>query len=78
MQFLITKEVKNLRDIFPDPPNPKDIPGCDKNVVLATLPAIIGSMMAQETLKLIVNMNTSKNQLIIFNTQNWTFKKLNY
>ncbi len=69
---------KNLRDIFPEPPNPKDIPGCDENGVLATLPAIIGSMMAQETLKLIVNMNTSKNQLIIFNTQNWTFKKLNY
>ena len=30
---------KNLRDLFPEPPNPKDVPNCNANGVLGTLPA---------------------------------------
>ncbi|WP_395058515.1 HesA/MoeB/ThiF family protein [Flavobacterium sp.] len=69
---------KNLRDIFPEAPDPKDVPNCNFNGVLGTLPGIIGTMMAHETLKLIADLPTLKNELIIFNTLDWSFKKLNF
>ncbi len=69
---------KNLRDLFPEMPDPKDVPNCDLNGVLGTLPGIIGNMMAHETLKLILELPTLKNELIIFNTLNWNFTKLNF
>lgn len=69
---------KNLRDLFPKPPNPKDVPNCNLNGVLGTLPGIIGSMMAHETLKLIMDLPTLENELILFNTLDWSFKKLRF
>lgn len=72
------KGSKNLRDLFPEMPDPKDVPNCNLNGVLGTLPGIIGTMMAQETLKLILGLPTLKNELILFHTLNWTFTKLNF
>lgn len=72
------KGSKNLRDIFPEPPNPKDIPGCDENGVLPTLPAIIGSMMAHETLKAITGASVLTNSLIILETKNYRFSKIQF
>jgi adenylyltransferase/sulfurtransferase len=56
---------KNLRDLFPEPPT-KDVPNCNLNGVLGTLPGIIGTMMAQETLKLIMDLPTLENELPIY------------
>lgn len=72
------KGSKNLRDIFPLPPNPEDVPNCSLNGVLGTLPGIIGTMMAQETLKLIMDLPTLENELLLFNTLNWQFNKLKF
>lgn len=72
------KGSKNLRDLFPEMPDPKEVPNCNLNGVLGTLPGIIGTMMAQETLKLILELPTLKNELILFNTLNWSFTKLNF
>lgn len=72
------KGSKNLRDLFPEPPNPQDVPNCSLNGVLGTLPGIIGTMMAHETLKIITNLPVLENELIIFNTLNWNFTKLNF
>jgi len=69
---------KNLRDLFPEMPDPKDVPNCNLNGVLGTLPGIIGTMMAHETLKLIIGLPSLKNELLIFNTLNWNFTKLNF
>ncbi|TPG39264.1 HesA/MoeB/ThiF family protein [Flavobacterium pectinovorum] len=69
---------KNLRDLFSEMPNPKDVPNCNVNGVLGTLPGIIGTMMAHETLKLILELPTLKNELILFNTIDWSFTKLNF
>ena len=69
---------KNLRDLFPEMPDPKDVPNCNLNGVLGTLPGIIGNMMAHETLKLILELPTLNNELILFNTLNWNFTKLNF
>jgi len=69
---------KNLRDLFPEPPNPKDVPNCSLNGVMGTFPGIIGTMMAQETLKLIIGIPVLHNELLLFNTLQWTFIKLRY
>jgi adenylyltransferase/sulfurtransferase len=69
---------KNLRDLFPEPPNPKDVPNCNLNGVLGTLPGIIGSMMAHETMKLILDLPSLENELILFNTLDWSFRKLKF
>lgn len=69
---------KNLRDLFPEPPNPKDVPNCNLNGVLGTLPGIIGTMMAHETLKLILDLPTLENELILFNSLDWSFNKLKF
>jgi adenylyltransferase/sulfurtransferase len=72
------KGSKNLRDLFPESPDPKDVPNCSLNGVLGTLPGIIGNMMAHETLKLILELPTLKNELILFNSLNWNLTKLNF
>ncbi|PXY45468.1 HesA/MoeB/ThiF family protein [Flavobacterium hydrophilum] len=69
---------KNLRDLFPEMPDPKYVPNCSVNGVLGTLPGIIGTMMAHETLKLILELPTLKNELVLFNTLNYNFTKLNF
>lgn len=69
---------KNLRDLFPEIPDPKDVPNCNVNGVLGTLPGIIGTMMAHETLKLIMELPALRNELVLFNTLNWGFTKLNF
>ncbi len=69
---------KNLRDLFPESPNSENVPNCSENGVLGTLPGIIGTMMAQETLKLVCGMPVLHNELILFDTQNWNIKKINF
>ncbi|MCD0463819.1 HesA/MoeB/ThiF family protein [Flavobacterium sp. ENC] len=69
---------KNLRDLFPEMPDPKEVPNCNLNGVLGTLPGIIGTMMAHETLKLILDLPTLRNELVLFNTLDWHFTKLNF
>jgi molybdopterin-synthase adenylyltransferase len=69
---------KNLRDLFPEPPNPKDVPNCSFNGVLGTLPGMIGTMMAHETLKLIIGLPCLTNELVLFKTLDWSFVKLKF
>lgn len=69
---------KNLRNLFPEPPNPKEVPNCSLNGVLGTLPAMIGTMMAHETLKLIIGLPTLKNELVLYQTLDWSFTKLQF
>jgi adenylyltransferase/sulfurtransferase len=59
-------------------PDPKNVPNCNLNGVLGTLPGIIGTMMAHETLKLILELPSLKNELVLFNTLEWNFTKLNF
>jgi molybdopterin-synthase adenylyltransferase len=69
---------KNLRDLFPEPPNPEDVPNCNFNGVMGTLPGIIGTMMGHETLKIMMDLPTLQNELVLFNTLDWNFYKLKF
>ena len=69
---------KNLRDLFPEPPNPEDVPNCSMNGVIGTLPGIIGTIMGNEALKLIMGIPVLNNELLIFNTLDWNLIKLKF
>ncbi|MGJ1497942.1 HesA/MoeB/ThiF family protein [Sphingobacterium spiritivorum] len=72
------KGSKNLRNLFPVPPPAEDVPNCDENGVIGTLPGIIGCMMAQEALKLITGLPTLHNEFVLFDTLQLQMRKLRF
>ncbi|MGV3610006.1 MAG: HesA/MoeB/ThiF family protein [Fluviicola sp.] len=52
---------KNLRDLFPEPPNAEDVPNCSDNGVLGVVPGVIGTLMANEALKVILELEVNFN-----------------
>lgn len=72
------KGTPDLRHIFPEPPATEDVPNCSLNGVLGTFPGIIGTIMAQETLKVILNLPNLSGQLLILNTLTWEINKIRY
>ncbi len=46
----------NYRDLYPVPPAPDSVPNCAESGVLGVLPGIIGSMQANEVIKIITNI----------------------
>lgn len=69
---------KDLRQLFPEPPPAELVPNCGENGVIGTLPGIIGTMMAQEALKLLTGMPVLHDQLLLFNTLHWSLRKLSF
>lgn len=69
---------KNLRDIFPEPPFDEHLPDCDSLGVLGALPGIVGSMMANLTLKIIIDLPLPLNQLTLIDTLNWRFQTIDF
>ena len=69
---------KNLRDIYPEPPNAEDVPNCDENGVMGIVPGIIGCMMCDHVLKIILGRKININTLMIFEMENYVLRKLNY
>lgn len=66
---------KNLRDIYPEPPNPEDVPGCKENGVLGVVPGILGIYMANACLQLILGCYSQKS-LMIFHFDQFSLVKL--
>ena len=46
----------NYRDLYPEPPKPGSVPDCEEGGVLGVLPGIIGSIQANEVIKLIAGL----------------------
>jgi molybdopterin/thiamine biosynthesis adenylyltransferase/rhodanese-related sulfurtransferase len=44
------------RDLFPDPPAPEQVPNCSEGGVLGILPGMIGTMQANEVIKIITGV----------------------
>src|SRR5258705_2623718 len=63
-----SNEAVNYRDLFPDPPRDGEVLNCAEAGVLGVLPGIIGSMMANETIKLIAGIGELLvNRLLTYN-----------
>jgi len=72
------EEDVNYRDIFPDPPKDGEVLNCAEAGVLGVLPGIIGTMMANETIKLITGIGEPLiNQLFTYNALNNQVYQLN-
>ena len=69
---------KNLRDIYPEPPNPEDVPNCDENGVLGVVPGIIGMMMCDHVLKIVLGLPININTLLLVDLGSYTVRKLAY
>jgi molybdopterin/thiamine biosynthesis adenylyltransferase len=69
---------KNLRDIYPEPPNPEDVPNCDENGVLGIVPGIIALMMCDHALKIILGLPFNINTLMSVDLRNYVLQKLTY
>ena len=64
-------EAVNYRDLFPDPPKDGEVLNCAEAGVLGVLPGIIGTMMANETIKLITGIGEPLiGQLFTYNALN--------
>lgn len=69
---------KNLRDLFPEPPNPEDVPNCSENGVLGSVPGVLGTLMANETLKLLMGMKVAGNELKLVDLMDSSIVSLSY
>lgn len=69
---------KNLRDLFPEPPNAEDVPNCSDNGVLGVVPGVIGTLMANEALKCILELEINLNTFHIFDLLSLEMTKLRF
>ncbi|MDR0802754.1 HesA/MoeB/ThiF family protein [Fluviicola sp.] len=69
---------KNLRDIFPEPPNAEDVPNCSDNGVLGVIPGVIGTLMANEVLKCILGLPVNTDTFHVFDLLTLEMKKLRF
>lgn len=67
----------NYRDIFPDPPPPELVPNCAEGGVLGVLPGIIGSIQANEVIKVLTGIGKPlSGQLFLFDTADFSTRIL--
>lgn len=68
----------NYRDLFPTPPPPDMVPSCSEGGVLGVLPGIIGSMQANEAIKIITGIGTTMSgRLLLFDALDMSTRTLN-
>jgi sulfur-carrier protein adenylyltransferase/sulfurtransferase len=67
----------NYRDLFPQPPPPEMVPSCSEGGVLGVLPGIIGSMQANEAIKILAGIGTTlSGRLLIFDALDFSTRYL--
>lgn len=67
----------DYRDLFPEPPPPGSVPGCNEGGVLGMLPGIMGSMQANEAVKLLAGTGRPlKGELLIFDALRTELRKV--
>ncbi|MFZ4474736.1 MAG: molybdopterin-synthase adenylyltransferase MoeB [Saprospiraceae bacterium] len=68
----------NYRDLYPTPPPPGLVPSCAEGGVLGVLPGIIGSMQANEVIKVITGVGTLlSGRLFLFDALNFETRTFN-
>ena len=65
------------RCLFPEPPPPGEVQSCAEAGVFGVLPGIIGSMMAFETIKYLLNIGRPMiGRYLLFEGEDMTFREL--
>ena len=60
------KGSKGLRDLFPSPPDPRDVPSCSENGVMGIVPGVVGTLLCDLALKVILERDVPVNRLHLF------------
>ena len=72
------KNGPTYRCLFPEPPQPGEVPNCSQVGVLGVLPGIIGTMQANEALKIILEIGEPlSGKLLVYNALDLQFLLLN-
>lgn len=67
----------NYRDLFPTPPPPGLVPSCAEGGVIGVLPGILGSLQANEVIKVITGSGTNlSGRLFLFDALNFETRTL--
>lgn len=65
------------RCLYPEPPPPGLVPSCAEGGVLGILPALVGSIQATETVKLLIRKGeTLSGRLVLYDALNMRFREL--
>ncbi len=65
------------RCLYPEPPPPGLVPSCAEGGVLGILPALVGSIQATETVKLLIGKGeTLSGRLVLYDALNMKFREL--
>lgn len=69
----------NYRDLFPEPPSPHMVPNCAEGGVLGVLPGIVGSLQANEVIKVITGLGAPlAGRLFVFDALSFTSRTLKF
>jgi len=64
----------NYRDLFPEPPSPDSVQNCEQAGVIGVLPGVIGTLQANEAIKLITGLGEPlRDNLLIFDSLSLEF-----
>ncbi len=67
------------RCLFPSPPSPEQVPGCSEAGVIGVLPGIIGTLMANETIKVITEIGEIlSGKLLVLDILGMNFQTLEF
>ncbi len=70
---------KRFADLYPETPNPEDLPSCEAVGVLGPVTGVIGTLMAMEAIKLITGSGTPlAGRLLLYDGRAARFTELEY
>lgn len=70
----------NLRDLFPKPPSPENSPSCSTSGIIGTVAGVIGSLMANEVIKILLGLHKHVfyNQFLSINLLTFEQRKIKF